>query len=378
MTRLAPTFLALVLGLGCSLECSAGTDQAPSVRFEPIDVPAPAAPVAPTPAVVAPPPVPVPPPPVAQTMPIEPTIEPPPTPPEVPDTPLDLRIDGAPLRWRSARAYTRGGRALFVAFSSRARRGCPGNPTERDRAETTVHVRISPVLPSDGAGWRVGYASAFLAPVGLRMVDLRTPAAARIDAPPREVGDSIDGGIDLSSPEITARGRFRAFYCGDEPRTPEPATYDDVHVEVGGETIPIRGARFLIQDDMLRLVLSSNGSACGGIYSYRLTGAPDLLARWNPTGSQCHAGAEAGASIKDGTGVAELMAALWRDDRVATPARRRDRRARALLAQSVAEAVRRRIQGGGDRLAEALCADILDNGLSPDQAADHWLKAAAR
>lgn len=80
----------------------------------------------------------------------------------------------------------------------------------------------------------------------------------------------------------------------------------------------------------------------------------------------------------DGTGVAELMAALWRDDRVATPARRRDRRARALLAQSVAEAVRRRIQGGGDRLAEALCADILDNGLSPDQAADHWLKAAAR
>lgn len=198
-------------------------------------------------------------------MPIEPTIEPPPTPPEVPDTPLDLRIDGAPLRWRSARAYTRGGRALFVAFSSRARRGCPGNPMERDWDEATVHIRISPVLPSDGAGWRVGYASAFLAPVGLRMVDLRTPAAARIDAPPREVGDSVDGGIDLSSPEITARGRFRAVYCGDEPRTPEPATYDDVHVEVGGETIPIRGARFLIQDDMLRLVLSSNGSACGPI-----------------------------------------------------------------------------------------------------------------
>lgn len=38
-------------------------------------------------------------------------------------------------------------------------------------------------------------------------------------------------------------------------------------------------------------------NACGGVYSYRLTGAPDLLARWNPSGSQCQTGAQAGASV---------------------------------------------------------------------------------
>lgn len=50
---------------------------------------------------------------------------------------------------------------------------------------------------------------------------------------------------------------------------------------------------------------SVNGNACGGVYVYRVADAPDLLARWNPTGASCHAGAEAGASLagasRDGT-----------------------------------------------------------------------------
>lgn len=36
---------------------------------------------------------------------------------------------------------------------------------------------------------------------------------------------------------------------------------------------------------------------CGGVYAYRLQGTPDLLARWNPAGSQCQADAEAGAAV---------------------------------------------------------------------------------
>lgn len=42
---------------------------------------------------------------------------------------------------------------------------------------------------------------------------------------------------------------------------------------------------------------NNSSNACGGIYTYRLNGAPSLLARWNPSGAQCQADAEAGASV---------------------------------------------------------------------------------
>lgn len=39
------------------------------------------------------------------------------------------------------------------------------------------------------------------------------------------------------------------------------------------------------------------GNACGGVYVYRLKSAPQLLARWNPSGASCVADVEAGAAL---------------------------------------------------------------------------------
>lgn len=263
MSRFASPILALVLGLGCNFQCDVHPGEPPVVDLELHD-PAPPGQAhlrQPTPAPVAP---------SAESSdrsrarvaPARAT-DPPPPAPEVPETPLELQIDGEPLEWRSAWVTSRGGRALFLVFSTRAEPGCPANLRAGDRGETRVHVSVYPALPSDGSGWRVGRASAFLSPSGLRSARPAEPGAAAIDEEPSEIGDRVSGGVDLRTPEIVASGRFEATYCGAERRLPEPADYPTIRVEVGGERVPIRGARYLLQDDMVRLVLTSAGSRCG-------------------------------------------------------------------------------------------------------------------
>jgi hypothetical protein len=79
-----------------------------------------------------------------------------------------------------------------------------------------------------------------------------------------------------------------------------------------GGSLPFAGAEYggalaavdMDGDGVVELVVGAPGdrpnlagNACGGVYVYDLSGAPDLLARWNPSGASCQTDAEAGASL---------------------------------------------------------------------------------
>jgi hypothetical protein len=265
----------LLVAAGCSARCNLGPGRAPEVEIRrqeappatagtrppdrPGTQPPPAAPIAPAAApTTAPPPVP-------------PAVAPPAAPvpePALPSEPLAIEVEGRPLRFRSAFAFTRAGRALFVWFTTERRRGCPASFSTSARGEQKVYVLLFPLLPAEGAGWRAGSSGAFMSP-GLVTPSIGSPRSfpGAIDREPSAVGDAIRGALDVRTDAITLRGRFEATYCGDEPGLPPPASFPDIRARVGGESIPVRGARVLLQDDLVRLELSSGGSDCAPLSS---------------------------------------------------------------------------------------------------------------
>lgn len=258
---------ALLLA-ACSARCGGGPNRLPyvEVRGEPApEAPAPSEPPStPEPAqpYVAPaaePVVPNDPTPVTES---EPVVAPS---PPLPDEPLAIDVRGERFPFRNAFAWSRGGRALFVSFSTRASAAC-GHPEHPAGDERSVHVVFAPFLASQGGRWRATDITAFLRTDLLSAAGDPDEFPAAIDAEPTEPGDRVRGAIDADAGALRVRGRFEATYCGDQPGLPPPESFPDIALEVGGERVIVRGARVLLQDDMVRLVLSSAGSDCRPVH----------------------------------------------------------------------------------------------------------------
>jgi hypothetical protein len=187
----------------------------------------------------------------------------------LPQEPLAIEVQGRPLPFRSAFAHTRAGRALFVWFTTERRRACPPSFSTTAPGEQKVYVLLFPLLPAEGAGWRAGSSAAFMGNAELVTPSIRGPSTfpGAIDREPSAIGDTVEGALDVRTDAITLRGRFEAIYCGDEPGLPPAASFPDIRARVGGEPITVRGARVLLQDDLVRLELSSGGSDCAPLSS---------------------------------------------------------------------------------------------------------------
>jgi hypothetical protein len=184
----------------------------------------------------------------------------------LPEEPLAIEIRGEPFPFRNAFAWTRGGRALFVQFSTRAASECPAHPERNAPDDRFVVVVIAPLLASQGSGWRAQRPTAFLRPDLLSPgLDEPSDYPAAIEVSPSEPGDRVRGVIDAVTRRLTVRGRFEATYCGDQPGLPGTQSFPQISLEVGGEQVEVRGALVLLQDDMVRLALSSAGAECAAL-----------------------------------------------------------------------------------------------------------------
>lgn len=183
----------------------------------------------------------------------------------LPDEPLAIDVRGERFPFRNAFAWSRGGRALFVSFSTRASAECrdPEHPAADERS---VHVVVAPSLASQGGHWRASDIVAFLRTDLLRAAGDPDEFPAAIEGEPSEPGDRVRGAVDADAGALRVRGRFEALYCGDQPGLPPPESFPHVALEVGRERVIVRGARVLLQDDMVRLVLSSAGRDCRALH----------------------------------------------------------------------------------------------------------------
>jgi hypothetical protein len=179
------------------------------------------------------------------------------------DPPLSIAVRGERFRFRSAFAATRAGRSLFVWFSTAASHRCPRSFEHPMRDERRVAVLVSPRLPFEGDGWIAHPPTAFLErDLVVPGIDGPTEFPASIDGEPARSEDLVRGTLEIDTPEIAMRGRFEATYCGDEPGLAIPHDHPAVHAELGGEPMMVRGARVLLQDELVRLELSSSGADC--------------------------------------------------------------------------------------------------------------------
>ena len=148
--------------------------------------------------------------------------------------------------------------------------------------------------------WRPLRRSPFAAPVANDLFGMALVAA-----------DFDDDGFDdlaVGAPGVNGHG---AVYLYRGSRTGLVADRELLPTTDGGN-LPFAGADFgaalaaadINNDGVPELLVGAPGDRpsagtndCGGIYTYRLGGASDLVARWNPGGSQCQPGTEAGASL---------------------------------------------------------------------------------
>lgn len=145
----------------------------------------------------------------------------------------------------------------------------------------------------------------------LRRSAFDTPAANDLFGMSLAAGDFDGDGFDDLAIGAPGAGGQGAVYLYRGSRTGLVADVKLTALTDGGN-LAFTGADFgaalavadLNNDGLPELVVGAPGdrqnvatNTCGGVYAYSLHGAPDLLARWNPTGTQCQADTEAGAAL---------------------------------------------------------------------------------
>ncbi len=148
--------------------------------------------------------------------------------------------------------------------------------------------------------WRVLRRTAFEPAMGSDLFGMSLVAA-----------DFDDDGFDDLAVGTPGAGGHGAVYLYRGSRAGLVADVE-LTASTDGGNLPFAGADYgsalaaadLNGDGVPELVVGAPGdraivgqNPCGGVYAYKLTNAPDLLARWSPTGAACHANAEAGASL---------------------------------------------------------------------------------
>lgn len=148
--------------------------------------------------------------------------------------------------------------------------------------------------------WRVLRRSPFAAPATSDLFGMSL-VAADFD------GDGFDD-LAVGAPGASGHGAvyvFRGSRAGLVPGVELSPTTDAGNLPFAGADYGAAlAAADLDGDGVADLIVGAPGdrpgvglNPCGGVYTYRLQGAPDLLARWNPPGTQCQADAEAGAAV---------------------------------------------------------------------------------
>lgn len=148
--------------------------------------------------------------------------------------------------------------------------------------------------------WRVLRRSAFATPASSDLFGMSL-VAADFD------GDGFDD-LAVGAPGADGQGAvylYRGSRAGLVPAVALTAMTDSGNLRFNGADYGAAlAAADLNHDGTPELIVGApfdranvSANPCGGVYTYRLQGAPDLLARWSPSGAQCHAGAEAGAAL---------------------------------------------------------------------------------